>query len=439
MFLFSAWLDASAFCLPLLLAAGLSPYALSLPPDSVPLLAHFLLVVAVDVAHVYATLFRTYLDRRELVRRKALLCACPLIAFVLSLAFHLISPRLFWTVMAYYAMYHFVKQDFGLLALFVARAGSRPSKGRMRLEKYTLYAGAVLPILIWHSQPPERFNWFGTGEKFIFTTPPELLLPLKVTYCLVACNYAAWEVWAGTQKLNPGKLFIMMGSWLTWGIGTSFDGQVLTLGWLNLFHGIPFIVMVGVYCRNRWATLAPIGCSDRVIVLLTKQWRLFIPCLVLLGLLEDLLWDIFVWQDYVPLLWEAFLPRLAGELPELGPVCKSVAVSLLSVPQVVHYILDGYIWKFDSSNPGLREFLLASPAVSEPKPLKQEEPSLPPELASSDVGEVNKARPIRGNEVRRTAKGLEEAREGARELSLSSNCASACSEQNLDTPAPADA
>ena len=34
-----------------------------------------------------------------------------------------------------------------------------------------------------------------------------------------------------------------------------------------------------------------------------------------------------------------------------------VAVPLLALPQVTHYVLDGVIWRFDGSNPGLAEAL----------------------------------------------------------------------------------
>jgi hypothetical protein len=34
-----------------------------------------------------------------------------------------------------------------------------------------------------------------------------------------------------------------------------------------------------------------------------------------------------------------------------------LAVPLLAWPQVVHYILDGIIWRLDGSNPGLRRLL----------------------------------------------------------------------------------
>ena len=154
-----------------------------------------------------------------------------------------------------------------------------------------------------------------------------LVLPLKVLYFLAAFNYLGWEAWYYRRDghLNKGKLFVMGCTWLTWALGTFYDQEVLTLAWLNLFHGVPFMIMVGVYCRKRWATLPPSACTDQVIVLLTRRWYIFIPTLVLLAVVEDVLWDALVWQDYLPRLWTRYFPHIEGSLPELSDYGISVA------------------------------------------------------------------------------------------------------------------
>ena len=47
--------------------------------------------------------------------------------------------------------------------------------------------------------------------------------------------------------------------------------QVATLAFLNLFHGVPFIVLVGVYCRRRWAVTQPRCATDGLTRFLTRQ------------------------------------------------------------------------------------------------------------------------------------------------------------------------
>ena len=46
------------------------------------------------------------------------------------------------------------------------------------------------------------------------------------------------------------------------------------------------------------------------------------------------------------------------ELPEMTATVTSLAVATLSLPQIMHYFLDAFIWRFDGSNPNLRELVL---------------------------------------------------------------------------------
>ena len=65
----------------------------------------------------------------------------------------------------------------------------------------------------------------------------------------------------------------------------------MTLAMLNLFHGVPFFVMIYQYCKRRWASLEPAGCGDRLTVLLTRHWYVFVTVLFLIALVEEILWD----------------------------------------------------------------------------------------------------------------------------------------------------
>jgi len=300
---FDPFTDFVAFGLPVLLALAFVPTWWLIPPSVVPALPWFVLVVAVDVAHVWATLFRTYLDKRELLRRPSLYLSVPAVCFVSSfVVYRLGSPRLFWTCISYAAIYHFVKQDLGLLFLYIARNSGRVTKRQVDFERVTLYVGAGCPILLWHASPPDAFHWFRGGERFLFELPAPLLVPVQMLWLGTLLAYAFIELrrWRGGAPPNVGKLFVMATSWATWAFGTLCDHEVATLAALNLFHGVPFFVMVFQYCRRRWASLEPAGCADRLTVLLTRRWYVFLLFLVALAVLEELLWDALVFQDYLP-------------------------------------------------------------------------------------------------------------------------------------------
>src|SRR5215212_8778855 len=73
-------------------------------------------VLLVDVAHVYATAFRVYFDKEELRRRLSLYVLAPSIALALSVALYSESEALFWRALAYLAVFHFVRQQYGWVA-----------------------------------------------------------------------------------------------------------------------------------------------------------------------------------------------------------------------------------------------------------------------------------------------------------------------------------
>ncbi|MBX7053297.1 MAG: hypothetical protein K1X54_14780, partial [Flavobacteriales bacterium] len=62
--------------------------------------------------------------------------------------------------------------------------------------------------------------------------------------------------------------------------------------------------------------------------------------LLLLAFLEEGIWDAMVWQDHHEFFKGFYaLPLLQDK------TLLSVMVPLLSLPQMTHYVLDGFIWK----------------------------------------------------------------------------------------------
>ncbi|HYO73820.1 MAG TPA: hypothetical protein VEU33_47915, partial [Archangium sp.] len=104
-----AWLFGRGVDLTVFAGSALVSVALVLAAPALgavgetPLWAWALFVVCVDVAHVWSTLFRTYLDGDELRRRPGLYVAAPLAAYVLGVLAYLLSPGTFWRLFAYTA------------------------------------------------------------------------------------------------------------------------------------------------------------------------------------------------------------------------------------------------------------------------------------------------------------------------------------------------
>ena len=90
----------------------------------------------------------------------------------------------------------------------------------------------------------------------------------------------------------------------------------------------------------------------------------FLPIFVLslLGLayLEEGFWDGFVWREHTSVFWAfSWLPRVSE------PATLTWLIPLLSLPQVTHYVLDGFIWKLRGENKEWKNILfgIANPRV----------------------------------------------------------------------------
>ena len=79
------------------------------------------LIVFIDVAHVYATLFKTYFVKSEFQRRKKLYIGLPIICFLIGLFLFGFGSSVFWSVLAYVAVFHFVRQQYGFVRLYARK------------------------------------------------------------------------------------------------------------------------------------------------------------------------------------------------------------------------------------------------------------------------------------------------------------------------------
>lgn len=328
--LFGKWTDGAAF-----LGAALASAALGflLPAGETPLWAWVLLVLCVDVAHVWSTLFRVYLDKDELARRPGLYAAAPLIAFLLGVLAHQVSAAFFWRCFAYVAAFHFVRQQVGWMVLYARRA--RDSEARLRLDRAAVYAATVGPLVWWHANLPRPFAWFLDGD-FVAGLPAWVgTLALAVHALVLLAWLAAWGArGARGQGWQWGKLLLLAATWVAWFGGIVLARSDVAFTAMNVvLHGVPYFVLLFRYARARHAE----GGYGALGFLLRAGVPGFLAFLWGLAFLEELAWDRLVWHER---------PALFGAWGlDLSPALLAVVVPLLSLPQATHYLLDGFVWR----------------------------------------------------------------------------------------------
>lgn len=303
-------------------------------------------VLLVDVAHVWASLYRTYLDpvaRR--IHRKRLVWT-PILCAWLGALLHLESPRLFWGALAYVAIFHFIKQHIGFALIYV-RAGEESRRDR-RLVEATIWAGTAGPVLWWHAHLPRNFVWFMPGD--LLTGIPEWLGPVAL--------WAQLPIWLafGLRRLqmhrrgegHPMVPWLVLVPAINWHLGIVVfdDDRIFTI--TNVFlHGVPYLALVWV-AGGAARVRRSLGRRGRGLVAVLAAYY---GLLLVLAVGEEALWDRLVWHDH-PMLFGA------SEV-SLGPdsLAMAIVVALLTVPQATHYVLDRYIWRVGPKNPALAEQL----------------------------------------------------------------------------------
>ena len=331
--LFSRNLDLAAFGGSSLLAVALTALAwkLGLLGAPLPLWAWLAVVVGVDVAHVHSTWLRTYLDPSQLKAHPIRYALIPLTAWLLGALLHTSSSQLFWRVLAYLAVFHFVRQQAGWVALY-QRKEPTLSSFDLHLDRSAIYAATLWPLLWWHGHLPRAFAWFVEGD---FAGPvaarfASVTLPLYIALLMVFAmrQFVRWK----TEAFIPiGKSIVVVTTALTWQLAIVTFNSDWAFTLLNVLpHGIPYMVLVWQRSHGEGNKSGATG------ALLKAGPVVFGVLLILVAYGEEWLWDLGIWHDH---------PALFGQGWNFTRMAQALIVPLLALPQATHYLLDGFIWK----------------------------------------------------------------------------------------------
>ena len=250
---------------------------------------------------------------------------------------------IFWRVLAYLAVFHFVRQQYGWVALYRARAGESGRIG-FWLDAVAIYAATIYPLLYWHAHLPRQFWWFVAND---FAALPALVETVaRPLYWLVLSLYAARSLYRALVKreFNPGKDIVLSTTAICWHVGiVTFNSDYAFTVTNVIIHGVPYFVLVYWHARQR-REVAPTPFRW-----LARGPVIFLLTLWLLAFVEEFIWDKTVWHERG---WLFGAPWNAETL-------KMWLVPLLALPQITHYFLDGFIWR-RRSNPELATLVQGS-------------------------------------------------------------------------------
>ncbi|MBO9595247.1 MAG: hypothetical protein J7599_20245 [Niabella sp.] len=307
--------------------------------DQMSLTGWVLLVLLIDVGHVYTTLYRTYFDRNALKKQGTILWLIPFIAFTAGLLLYNFSVLWFWRVLAYAAVYHFIRQQYGFMRLY-----SRfENKGTFaaKLDSVVIYSATLYPLLYWHLSGPRNFNWFITGD-FVYFNGTIMLPLLKSIYVTILAVYLIRLViqTIKSRRFNLPKFGVMAGTVISWYFGIVYYNGDMAFTLLNVVsHGVPYMALVWVHGKKVYSKQQE---ANPFLYRIFSKKGLILFLLIIFGLAftEEFFWDIAVWKEHRAAFGGSYFADF-----QPGKELLNILVPLLALPQFTHYILDGFIWK----------------------------------------------------------------------------------------------
>ncbi len=341
--IYSANVDGAFILAPGLLATGVSLalVATGHGATGVSLWMWGLLIVGIDVAHVYSTIYRTYLDPIERSHLSGWLLVTPLAGWTSGVLLYSWSAAAFWTLLAYMAVFHFVRQQYGFLMIYSRGERALPQPCKM-LDQVAIYTATLGPLLYWHTHLPRRFVWFVDGD--FLALPAWIWRVARPAYALILFGYLVKEVWliARDRQINVPRNAIVVGTALSWYVGIIVGTGDLVFTMTNVVaHGVPYMALTFIFAqgqkRQRYESEQQ---QRRPPALLFRALLPAIGFLIVLAFLEEGLWDGLVWREHLKLFpGFAQLPRMDTD------GLLALVVPLLAVPQLTHYVIDGVIWR----------------------------------------------------------------------------------------------
>ncbi len=337
--LFGARMDLALFAGSAAFAFGLVLVGrlLGISPGGLPEWAWLLCVLGVDVAHVWSTLFRTYLDGEELRQHPYRYTLIPLGVYAAGVAAYLHSPMTFWRILAYVAVFHFVRQQVGWVAVYRARAGTFNPLDRW-LDDAAVYAATLYPVLYWHANlDHSRIAWFMPGD-FVDVSAAlhPWVMPAGVAWAVLLGAFFIRQVHKAvtTRVLAAGKMIVVATTAAIWYVGiiatnNDFDFTVTNV----IVHGVPYVGLLWAYARER-RKQAPERLGSQVAA---GGIGAFVLLLLLIAFAEEFVWDRLVWRQRDWLFGDSGAA--------LSQVVLAWVVPLLALPQATHYALDGILWR----------------------------------------------------------------------------------------------
>jgi hypothetical protein len=289
--------------------------------------------VSANAPHLVSTWTRAYFDTRTLKEKPLALIALPLVIFAIILTltfkFEVVGTKIINSTILYWATWHFVAQNWGILRIYQRKSGEDLNSWAMKMERPLLMISVLFCLA----------HRIYTGPRMLFGVEVfYLALPYNLVLALLA-PIAALLGFIVTVRLRQKKESFNRSSWIRLAfIATSFIGffvpfQMITTDDTSAFaaaacwHAIQYLGIVKHHNMNTFR--AGIEPKAKIISWLSQP-----------GYKRAILYFAFLWalagSVYGVILLFSFVTKHDFYV-WAGIIWVTLTLS--------HYLVDGFIWK----------------------------------------------------------------------------------------------
>lgn len=286
----------------------------------------FAILILLDAGHAYATLLRTYFRKSELNRSKFYFYG-PVVVIIVMFSWSYLGIPFLWRFLLYSTFYHHMKQNYGLFMWYSKLEGFKPSR-----EKIDVYLMAILPFILFHFRDIQYQALYHDSE-----------LPLVAGFESISILIGLYSLYFFYN------MFLMYKKMLNKEVGTALALSYILPASLNYicflvfkhsyqvympllaFHAISYLSMISLSMEK----LNPV--KGQAI----KIWGTIIFIVVFFVSIEYTVTDYF----------DVF----SSPANLQGNMALSLVVAFTVLPNLMHFMIDGIIWKRE--NPDFQSIL----------------------------------------------------------------------------------
>ena len=293
---------------------------------------YYLIALFVDGSHGITTFVRLSQKQDISKPQKTFFFFLPILIWLVIWSLIEINLPYIEILISYFAIYHFIKQQYGWMRITSVKTQSLTAKEEL-LDKIMIYNVTLFPILYW-SFIKTNFGWYGPEDIIKFYDYPWMKSFLIIVHTLILVIYTYSQIKANKlrNQIPWGKYQIILVTWIAWVIPiVILESHIAKVLCFAIPHGLQYYYInfkVSPQEHNKTLTKSP---RSQIAHLL----RFYVTFVLI---------EFFIMLTDKKIIEHLSSYFIAYQKPEAG------FLAFVSIFQIWHFIADGYIWKIKSKN-----------------------------------------------------------------------------------------